>query len=270
MAGPHSGNRNRPAYSGQPRFRFPPAVIKLFAPRPAAPFKPPPSRRRLRRMSGIAGYLDKFETPEERRERPKDKVTETPAQRRRRVKEERLTNLQLKVAEQRQKWSPYEKMDVDENGKSEGKDVQDRPDKNDESHVEAGEISGKGDGSKTVVAKTSDPFRTLFVANVPRTMLEASLQLHFEVFGPIDRVVMPTDRHGVPRGYAFLQFQREPDMKAAMRAGMRCGGNRLILDVERGRTVPNFFPNRLDGPFNSAARRKSQSLPQQKRQRYAR
>lgn len=67
-------------------------------------------------------------------------------------------------------------------------------------------------------------------------------------------------RRGACRGYAFVQFERERDMRVAYQEadGMRVGINgitveassesrRIIVDVERGRTVPDWKPRRLGG-----------------------
>lgn len=45
-------------------------------------------------------------------------------------------------------------------------------------------------------------------------MVEKSLQDAFEAYGPV-ATVMPLDREGVLRDYAFVEFERERDMKIA-------------------------------------------------------
>lgn len=56
-------------------------------------------------------------------------------------------------------------------------------------------------------------------------------------------------RNNKPTGYAFIVFQRERDMKAAFREtdGMRIKDRRVLVDVERGRTVNGWKPRRLGG-----------------------
>lgn len=235
--GPHAGNRNRPAYSGQPRFRFPKQIIQLFAPRPPLDFKPPPRKRKLRPLTGLSGFISKFENPSndpdekslQSTDVPESKLSdgdvskltealyETPAQRRVRVKREREQHVAQIVAEARKAWDPFK--------------------------------------SATEGEKTKEPYNTLFVYNIAPTTLELRLQEEFEPFGPVRNVIMPKDRDGVPRGYAFVEFEHERDAEIAIKraADMRCDGRRLRIDVERGRTVKGWYPNRLDGPFNSCA-----------------
>mmetsp|Transcript_20363 Transcript_20363/g.28635 ORF Transcript_20363/g.28635 Transcript_20363/m.28635 type:complete len:579 (-) Transcript_20363:836-2572(-) len=51
------------------------------------------------------------------------------------------------------------------------------------------------------------------------------------------------------RGYAFVEYEHEEDMKKAYRAadGMKIEGRAIVCDVERGHTVPNWLPRRLGG-----------------------
>jgi len=226
--GPHAGNRNRPAYSGQQRFRFPKQIIELFAPRKPIEFKPPPQKRKLRRMSGIASYISKFEDTKAdasnghagRKDDSERSKFITPAQRRFRSRKCQLDNVQNIMQEGRAAWDP------------------------------------KAEKDGTI--KTEDAFKTLFVTNIPFTTLESRVHDEFESFGPVKQVVMPRDREGVPRGYAFVEFERERDLKIAYREanGMRIDGRRVLVDVERGRTVKDWLPNRLDGPNNSCTKKK--------------
>ncbi|KAL2905580.1 U1 small nuclear ribonucleoprotein 70 kDa [Bienertia sinuspersici] len=52
-----------------------------------------------------------------------------------------------------------------------------------------------------------------------------------------------------PKGYAFIEFAHTRDMKAAYKQadGKKIDGRRVLVDVERGRTVPNWRPRRLGG-----------------------
>lgn len=223
-SGPHAGNRSRPAYSGQQRFRFPKQVIQLFAPRKPIDFKPPPRQRKLRPMIGLAAYVSKFESTKEKIHptlslSSKDKSQsrfETPAQRRLRARNETLAKLSELVNKRCEQWDP----------------------KRDESR------------------KTKNAYNTLFVSNVPYQTTEKRLQDEFEAFGSVISVIMPKNREGVPTGYAFVEFERARDTKVAWREanGLRIDGRRVLVDVERGRTVEDWLPNRLDGPNNSCTR----------------
>lgn len=81
-------------------------------------------------------------------------------------------------------------------------------------------------------------------------MTEKDLLREFELYGPIDRLRLVVDPEtGLSRGYAFIVYERERDMKAAYKDadGLKMKGKRLLIDVERGRTVKGWKPRRLGG-----------------------
>jgi U1 small nuclear ribonucleoprotein len=45
-----------------------------------------------------------------------------------------------------------------------------------------------------------------------------------------------------PRGYAFIEYEHKKDMKEAYKQsdGRKIEGRRILVDVERGRTVENW------------------------------
>ena len=47
---------------------------------------------------------------------------------------------------------------------------------------------------------------------------------------------------GKPRGYAFIEYEHKNNMKEAYKRadGKKVEGKRVVVDVERGRTVPNW------------------------------
>ena len=116
---------------------------------------------------------------------------------------------------------------------------------------------------------TAKPMNTLFVARLAYEVTETQLRNVFERFGPVSDVKIVKDKEGKPRGlvvfmlrlylvphlcgphprYAFIEFEDEEDMKGAYRKadGMKLEGRTILVDVERGRTVPNFKPRRLGG-----------------------
>lgn len=51
------------------------------------------------------------------------------------------------------------------------------------------------------------------------------------------------------KGYAFIQYANEEDMKSAYKDAdaKRINGRRVVVDVERGRTVKSWKPRRLGG-----------------------
>lgn len=94
-----------------------------------------------------------------------------------------------------------------------------------------------------------DPFKTLFVARISYDTTEKKLKREFEVFGSIKRVRMVYDTKGKPRGYAFIEYEHERDLKNAYKQGdgKKIDGRRVMVDVERGRTVEGWMPRRLGG-----------------------
>ena len=83
---------------------------------------------------------------------------------------------------------------------------------------------------------------------------EEGLRKAFEQFGTIKscKLVKDSQTNG-PRGYAFIEFEHERDMKTAYKQGdgKKIDGRRVLVDVERGRTVRNWRPRRLGGGLGS-------------------
>lgn len=221
--GIHAGNRSRPAYSGQARFEFPVEVKLLFKPRPALPHALPVRARRrsrLRPMTGIASFIHHFESRDEYLGREKTAAAAlrvTPARKREVARVEAAERVTRRVAKVAAQW----------------------------------ERSKQGDPA----AKTGDPFCTLFVWHLSKSTGISTLCADFGTFGRVVRVSIPRDRRGLARGYAFVEFANERDLKSSVTGarGRLIDGRRVRVDVERGRTVRGFLPNRLDGPFNSAS-----------------
>merc|ERR1712014_254198 len=96
---------------------------------------------------------------------------------------------------------------------------------------------------------SGDPFKTLFVARVSYDTTEKKLKRELEVFGGIKKVRMVYDQKGKPRGYAFVEYENERDLKNAYKQGdgKKIDGRRVMVDVERGRTVEGWLPRRLGG-----------------------
>merc|ERR1719443_473087 len=57
------------------------------------------------------------------------------------------------------------------------------------------------------------------------------------------------DQKGKPRGYAFIEYEHERDLKNAYKQGdgKKIDGRRVMVDVERGHTVEGWLPRRLGG-----------------------
>jgi len=93
-------------------------------------------------------------------------------------------------------------------------------------------------------------YNTLFVGRLAYEVTERKLLREMEAYGPVKDIKLITNpKNRKSRGYAFVEFEREDDMKRAFRAadGMRLEGRSIVVDVERGHTVPNWLPRRLGG-----------------------
>lgn len=97
------------------------------------------------------------------------------------------------------------------------------------------------------------------------------MRREFETYGTIERVRIVRDKKGRNRGYAFIVYERERDMKGLLilsgketiftgsliniyikaaykeSDGLQIMGKRILVDVERGRTVRGWKPRRLGG-----------------------
>ena len=101
-----------------------------------------------------------------------------------------------------------------------------------------------------------DPFRTLFVSRLSYDVNEKRLKKEFEEFGPIRNIKIVRNSTGKSRGYAFIEFDHKTDMKNAYKQadGRKIEGRRVVVDVERGRTVENWKPRRLGGGLGGQGR----------------
>jgi len=103
----------------------------------------------------------------------------------------------------------------------------------------------------------SDPFRTLFVARINYDTNSSKLKREFEEFGRIRNVrIVENTKTGKPRGYAFIEYEKERDMHGAYKYadGKKIDGKRVLVDVERGRTVKGWRPRRLGGGLGNSRR----------------
>ncbi|KAH1157919.1 hypothetical protein AAZX31_11G065500 [Glycine max] len=184
-------------------------LLKLFEPRPPLEYKPPPEKRKCPPLSGMAQFVSKFAEPGEPEYAPPVPETETPAQKRARIHKLRLEKGAAKAAEELEKYDPHNDPNV-----------------------------------------SGDPYKTLFVAKLSYETTESRIKREFESYGPIKRVRLVADKDiNKPRGYAFIEYLHTRDMKAAYKQadGRKIDGRRVLVDVERGRTVPNWRPRRLGG-----------------------
>lgn len=62
---------------------------------------------------------------------------------------------------------------------------------------------------------TGDPFKTIFVGGLSFSVTERHLKREFERFGEVKKVTIVKEKEsGKPRGYAFIEFERERDVKS--------------------------------------------------------
>ncbi|XP_041984299.1 U1 small nuclear ribonucleoprotein 70 kDa [Aricia agestis] len=104
---------------------------------------------------------------------------------------------------------------------------------------------------------TGDPFKTLFVARINYDTSESKLRREFEGYGQIKKIYMIYDtENGKPRGYAFIEYEHERDMHSAYKHadGKKIDGKRVLVDVERARTVKGWLPRRLGGGLGGTRR----------------
>ena len=100
-------------------------------------------------------------------------------------------------------------------------------------------------------------YNTLFVGRLAYEVTERKLLREMEVYGPVKDLKVVSDRDtGKSRGYAFVEYEHEEDMKRAYRAadGMRIEGRAIVVDVERGHTVPNWLPRKFGGGLGGTRR----------------
>ena len=72
---------------------------------------------------------------------------------------------------------------------------------------------------QNLVEGTTDPFKTLFVARISLDVTERKLVKEYSRFGTITKCVLIMDNEEEPRGYAFLEFEKESDMREAYKKG---------------------------------------------------
>jgi len=97
---------------------------------------------------------------------------------------------------------------------------------------------------------TSDAYKTLFVARLSYEIDKNDLRDEFERYGPVKQIALiRCKKTKKPRGYAFIEFESSHDLKDAFRRadGRKLKGRRILVDVERGRTVPDWKPRKLGG-----------------------
>ena len=187
---------------------MPPHIRATFVPNPPLKSIPPIRNRRKHPITGTFSYLKEFETTKA----PEREAKPTPKA----IKEAKAKRRQ---AEHQEKLAPL----VDEYRK------------------EQADCGGEYKGMNC--------YNTLFIGRLAYEVNERKLLREMESFGPVKDIKLVTDKDGKSRGYGFVEYENEEDMKRAYRAadGMRIEGRHIVVDVERGHTVPTWLPRRLGG-----------------------
>ena len=102
--------------------------------------------------------------------------------------------------------------------------------------------------SAVAAVTTKDAYKTLFVARLSYDTTAETLRREFEAYGPVSRIrvvhkrgkddiLTGSDEGDAPRGYAFVEFEREEDMRA--RGVPSCRGaftpSTRLVSIRRGR-----------------------------------
>ncbi|KAG9018040.1 hypothetical protein FRB90_012543 [Tulasnella sp. 427] len=202
---------------------LPPNLLKLFAPRPPLPYVRPlgtaPGQISNKSVSGVAGILAEIREQnqniviasgkgEEEGETPEENFTYVEEVKRQIYREERKKKTEAAFAVAKENYKP-----------------QDDP------------------------QAVGDPYKTLFISKLSKRATETDLRHEFEQYGVIEKIRIVKDKKGRSRGYAFVVYDREKDMKSAYKdaEGLHILGKRVVVDVERGRTVRGWKPRRLGG-----------------------
>lgn len=191
---------------------LPPNLLLLFQARPAIPFLAPVDHPKLPPYTGLAEFVKQFEDPATV-DYTQFRPIETKDQRRERKRKERQEAEEEKISKVLVAWDPHK--------------------------------NSKG---------TGDAYKTLFIARLHYDTAESKLKREFEEYGPIKKVRVVHDvKSGRPRGYAFIEFEKERDMRTAYKLadGKKVDGRRVLVDVERGRTVKGWKSRRLGGGLGS-------------------
>ncbi|XP_018650942.1 putative u1 small nuclear ribonucleoprotein 70 kD [Schistosoma mansoni] len=186
---------------------LPPNLLALFAPRDPIPFLPPIEKHANHRKLPYTGVAQFLGEFEDASETPAPVRIETREERKERKRREKQEQANYKLEQDLALWNP-----------------------------------------KKNPKATSNPYNTMFVARLNYETTESKLKREIDVFGRINNIVMVKNvMTGKPRGYCFVEFEHERDMHAAVKSlnGRKIDGVRVVTDVERGRTRPDWRPRRL-------------------------
>ncbi|KAF2658899.1 RNA-binding domain-containing protein [Lophiostoma macrostomum CBS 122681] len=211
--------------------KLPPMLLNLFAPRPPLRWVEPvdhaPEKRQTPNIGGIAQYMEALR---DYKDNDGHVPTDSWLQIRDRKKMEKAEKQENLVAKAAEEYKP----------------------------AEDPKIHG-------------DAFKTLFVSRLAYNTTSEDLEREFGRYGPIERIRIVENASASPddplkkrkRGYAFIVYEREKDMKAAYKEtdGVRIKDRRVLVDVERGRTVAGWRPRRFGGGLGQRGYTKAPPRP---------
>jgi U1 small nuclear ribonucleoprotein len=190
---------------------LPPNLLALFAPRDPIPYLPPAEKLPFEKKvtHNYTGIAQYVHLFEDPVDTPAAVEVETRDEKKERRKKEKTEQVAYKLEQEIALWDP-------------------------------------NSGRET----TEDPFKTLFTARVNYYTSESKLRREFETYGTIKSIrIVQNVKDGKPRGYAFIEYESERDMHSSYKHadGKKIDGRRVLVDVERGRTVKGWLPRRLGG-----------------------
>lgn len=161
-----------------------------------------------RKMPPYTGVADFLKYCSIKRDVPPRVKNETPTERRERRKKQKAERAKKRIEMQLKKWNPNKDTNV-----------------------------------------KSDAYKTLFVGRLSYQVDAQDLKDEFGHYGDVKSMAIVKKKDGTPRGYAFVEFKHSSDLKAAYRRadGRKLRGRRILVDVERGRTVEKWKPRKLGG-----------------------
>ncbi|CAL8091650.1 unnamed protein product [Orchesella dallaii] len=195
---------------------LPPNLLALFAARDPIPYIPPVAKLSHEKPDRFYSGIGQYlHLFEDPSETPPKQKAETRDERMERKRKEKAEQVAYKLEQEIAMWNPHE------------------------------------------TASTLDPYRTLFIGRINYDTSESKLRREMESYGPIKKIVMVYNKKsGKPRGYAFVEYEHERDMHSAYKHadGKKIDGRRVVVDVERGRTVKGWLPRRLGGGLGRTRR----------------
>lgn len=105
---------------------------------------------------------------------------------------------------------------------------------------------------------TENAYNTLFIGKVAENVEEGEIRYEMGVFGPIKTVKFVQDTiTGKRRPYCFVEYENPASLRNAMAQGSKLylHNKKVIVDVERARTVNEWYPRRLGGGEGGVSRR---------------